>query len=286
MASRRSTRHSRRRCLGFATGAKLRRPTLRMGHSEDISWPRSRIARSRRNASLNDDIGEANAASPVSHAGRDPRGRAARIRSVPAEPGQGHEPSLARPGGGRRRLRRRHAARRSFVLHLSRPRPHAGARRADREGAGRTDAARQRPDARQGRLDASDLGRSRRHGLLRHHRRASADRLRRGLARAIQGPEGRLGLLLRRRHHQYRRLSRGAEFRRGVEAAGDLHLREQSLHGIYADRRRHRRARIRRPTAPRPMACRASSSTATTPTPSIAPRARLTTRRAPATARR
>ena len=73
------------------------------------------------------------------------------------------------------------------LLHLSRPRPHARARRAGREGAGRTDAARQRADARQGRLDASDLGRARRHGLLRHHRRASADRLRRRLARAIQG---------------------------------------------------------------------------------------------------
>ncbi len=117
-------------------------------------------------------------------------------------------------------------ARRSVVLHLSRPRPHARPRRAGREGVGRTDAARQRPDARQGRLDASDLGRPRRHGLLRDHRRASADRLRRGLARAVQGPEGRLGLFLRRRHHEYRRLPRGAQFRRGVEAAGDLRLRE------------------------------------------------------------
>ncbi len=178
-------------------------------------------------------------------------------RPVPAEPGQGHQPPLARPGGGRGRLRRRHAAGRSDLLHLSRPRPHAGARRADREGARRADAARQRPDARQGRLDASDLGRARRHGLLRHHRRASADRLRRGLARAVQGREGRLGLLLRRRHHQYRRLPRGAEFRRGLEAAGDLRLREQSLHGIHADRRRDGGASIRPPTAPRPTGCRA-----------------------------
>src|ERR1700693_4196829 len=51
------------------------------------------------------------------------------------------------------------------LSHLSRPRPYARARRADREGAGRIDAARQWPDARQRRLDASDLGRSRRHGL-------------------------------------------------------------------------------------------------------------------------
>ena len=99
------------------------------------------------------------------------------------------------------------------LLHLSRPCPYARPRRADREGAGRADAARQRPDARQGRLDAPDLGRAWRDGLLRHHRRASADRLRRGLAGAVQGRQGRLGLLLRRRHHQYRRFPRGAEFR-------------------------------------------------------------------------
>ena len=35
------------------------------------------------------------------------------------------------------------------------------------------------------------LGGARRDGLLRHHRRASADRLRRGLARAVQGRQGR-----------------------------------------------------------------------------------------------
>ncbi len=58
-----------------------------------------------------------------------------------------------------------HGRRRLVVLHLSRPRPHTGARRADREGARRTDAERQWPDARQGRLHASDLGRARRDGL-------------------------------------------------------------------------------------------------------------------------
>ena len=63
-----------------------------------------------------------------------------------------------------------------------------------------------------------------------------------------KGAEGRLGLLLRRRHHQYRRVPRGAEFRGGLEAAGDLRVREQSLHGIHADRRCHRgRASGRRP---------------------------------------
>ena len=130
----------------------------------------------------------------------------------------------------------RHAAGRPLVLHLSRPCTHAGARRAGREGLGRADAARQRVDARQGRLDASHLRRARRDGLLRHHRCASADRLRRGVARAIQRHQGRVGLLLRRRHHQYRCLPRGAQFRGGVEAAGGLRVREQSLHGVHADR--------------------------------------------------
>ena len=63
-----------------------------------------------------------------------------------------------------------------------------------------------------------------------------------------KGDKDVVGLLLRRRHHQHRRVPRGAEFRRGLEAAGDLRVREQSLHGIHADRRRHRgRASGRRP---------------------------------------
>ncbi len=150
---------------------------------------------------------------------------------------KGTVPPLARPGGGGGRLCRRHEARRPLVLHLPRARPHAGAGRADREGAGRADAARQRPDARQGRLDAPDLRRARRDGQLRHHRRASADRLRRRLARPVQGPQGRDGVLLRRRHHQHRRVPRGAQLRRRLEAAGDLRVREQPLHGVHADRR-------------------------------------------------
>src|SRR5665647_2115861 len=36
------------------------------------------------------------------------RGRTARLRPVPAKPGQGHQPSVARPGGDCRRLRRGH----------------------------------------------------------------------------------------------------------------------------------------------------------------------------------
>ena len=66
-----------------------------------------------------------------------------------------------------------------LLLHLPRACAHARARGADREGAGRADAARQRPHARKGRLHASHLGRARGDGLLRHHRRASSHRLRR-----------------------------------------------------------------------------------------------------------
>ena len=168
-----------------------------------------------------------------------------------AEPREGHEPSLARAGSDRGRLRLRDAEGRPHLLHLSGPRAHAGARRAGRESARRADAARQRPDARQGRLDAPHLRGARRDGLLRDHRRASADRLRRGAARPVQGRQGRHGLLLRRRHHQYRRVPRGAEFRRDLEAAGRVRVREQLLHGIHADRRHHggrasgRRSRLR-----------------------------------------
>jgi pyruvate dehydrogenase E1 component alpha subunit len=43
------------------------------------------------------------------------------------------------------------------------------------------------PDARQGRLDAPDLRGAWRDGFLRHHRRASADRLRGCVAGAVQG---------------------------------------------------------------------------------------------------
>src|SRR6185312_4628104 len=179
-------------------------------------------------------------------AGAPAGGGATGLRPVPPEPREGHQPSVAWTGGDRRRLRRGHAEGRPVILHLSRPRPHLGARRAGGEGPRRTHAARQRPDARQGRVDAPDLGRARGHGLLRHHRGPPADRLRRRLARAIQGRQGRLSLLLRRWHHQYRGLPRGLEFRRGVEAAGGLRLRKQPLHGIHADRRRDRRRASRR----------------------------------------
>ncbi len=101
-----------------------------------------------------------------------------------------------------------------------------------------------------------------------------------------KGDKRRLGLLLRRRHHQHRRVPRGAELRRGLEAAGDLRLREQSLHGIHADRRRHggaepgRRPRLGlRPGEDRDRRQRRRRGLSRR-------RSRPTTRRAPAAARR
>ena len=74
------------------------------------------------------------------------------------------------------------------------------------------------------------------------------------------------GLLLRRRHHQHRRLPRGHQLRRGVETAGDLRVREQPLHGVHPDRHRGR-GRTRRPTVRRPTVWLGSWWTATTSTP-------------------
>ena len=55
------------------------------------------------------------------------------------------------------------------------------------------------------------------------------------------GPGG--GVLLRRRHDEHRRVPRGAQLRRGLQAAGGLRLREQPVHGVHADRRQSRPCR-------------------------------------------
>ena len=60
-------------------------------------------------ASLNDDIGEEKRLTMYRMQVEIREAEQRALRSLPAEPGQGHEPSVARPGGGRHRLRRGHA---------------------------------------------------------------------------------------------------------------------------------------------------------------------------------
>ena len=74
-------------------------------------------------------------------------------------------------------------------------------------------------------------------GSLRDRRRAPADGQRRRLVGEAARYDAGRGRLLRRRRHQHRRLPRGAQPGRGVEAAGDLRVREQPVHGVHADRR-------------------------------------------------
>ena len=56
-------------------------------------------------------------------------------------------------------------------------------------------------------------------GLVRDHRRAAVHRARRGLDLAVQKDAASVGVLLRRRHDEHRRVSRSAEPRSGLEAA-------------------------------------------------------------------
>ena len=167
------------------------------------------------------------------------------------------------PRGGRGRRERGAAPRRLRVRHLPRPPPRDRPRRHARGLPGRADEKAHRALQGQGRLDAPDQAD---HGMLGSYAIVGAHL---PIAAAPPGrpscaaPTGR-GRLLRRRRHQHRRLPRGAQPRRRVEAAGALRLREQPLHGVHADRRRHRGAPTRPPTGPPPTACPAWSSTATT----------------------
>ena len=95
-----------------------------------------------------------------------------------------------------------------------------------------------RPHARQGRLDAPDERQAQHDGLVRDHRRAPHDRERRGVVRAVSRHGASRRVLLRRRHDEHRRVPRGAELRRDLEAAGRVRLREQSLYGVHVDPRR------------------------------------------------
>ena len=97
---------------------------------------------------------------------------------------------------------------------------------------------------RQGRLDAPRRrlasARSGRNAIVGA---APADRLRRGARGAAprHATTSRV-VLLRRRRGEQRRLPRGAEHRRGLEAAGGLRLREQPLRRVLARSRRPRRS--------------------------------------------
>ena len=89
------------------------------------------------------------------------------------------------------------------------------------------------------------------------------DRGRRGAQRSRSGKRDDVGMcLLRRWRHQRRRLPRGAEHGGDLETAGGLRLREQQIRHVDVDRRARWRSPMS-PIAPRPMACPASSSTAT-----------------------
>ena len=86
--------------------------------------------------------------------------------------------------------------------------------------------------------------------LVRDRRRAPADGGRRGVVGAAARHRPGRGRVLRRRRDEHRRVPRGAQPGRGVEAAGALRLREQPLHGVHADRRGDRGAEPgRRPGA-------------------------------------
>ena len=86
--------------------------------------------------------------------------------------------------------------------------------------------------------------------LVRDRRRASAGRhWVPPSRRQYPGTGTRLPGVLRRRSHEHRRVSRGAEPRRGLETPGHLPLREQPVRRVLARARDHRRS-SGSPTAP------------------------------------
>ena len=82
-------------------------------------------------------------------------------------------------------------------------------------------------------------------------------------AAKLRGGRRRLALLLRRRDDEHRRLPRGDEPRRDLEAAVDLRLREQPLRRVLAARH-HDAGRTSSSTAPTATRCPGDASTATT----------------------
>src|SRR3546814_12269835 len=112
-----------------------------------------------------------------------------------------------------RRLRGGDGAWRSQLLHVSRACSYAGARRAGGKVAWRIDGSRQWPDAREGGVDAPHFCEVWSHGFLVDDRGESADRLRLGLAGAINWSVRRFSSSLRLLPHNIRCLSIVFEYR-------------------------------------------------------------------------
>ena len=163
-------------------------------------------------------------------------------------------------------------------LHISRPwplhRPRHGRGAPSPSCSAAAPASRRRR-----RLDAPHRHRQGPDRRLRHRRRRPAGRGRRGRHRPLERPRPALGDLLRRRRDQHRRLPRIHEHRRGLEAAGAVHLREQPLRRVHAASTDSRPCEDLVERAPAATTCAAVRSTATTsrrstrrpPRPSRAP---------------
>ena len=166
---------------------------------------------------------------------RDPPLRGRDPAALQPQPGARLHPPVHGPGGGRGRRLRGAAPDGLDALHVSRPRRGAGDGRAARPHLRRDPRQGERALRRQGRLDAPDRRQRRRLRLVRDRRRPSADRHRlRPSPRSYSGDDDVCALLLRRRRDQHRRLPRGAEPRRGLEAARSIFVCENNLYGEYS----------------------------------------------------
>ena len=214
-----------------------------------------------------------------------PRLRGQDRRPLPGRRRQGHGPQLQGRGGDRRR-RLRHAARRRHHRLLSpRPRPLHRQGRAHRPHDGGADGPPDRLLPGPRRLHAHRRHGAQHHGRERHRGRGHAARHRRRPRRqaARDGPGG--GRLLRRRRLQPGRLPRIAQPGGGVEAAGDLRLREQPVRALHLLPEHHGRLPGLEPRGV-PTRSPASPWTATTASRSISCCARRWTAPAPARGRR
>ena len=158
--------------------------------------------------------------------------------------------------------------RRPDHLDASRPRPLHRQGRRPQAHDGRALRPADRLLQGQGRLHAHRRFRHRHARRQRHRRGRHLDRHRRG-ARGADGRQGRRrGLLLRRRRIERGAVPRVPQHRGDLEAADALRLREQHVCGADGGGRDARHAATW-PAAPPATAFRASSSTATTSSPSI-----------------